>query len=138
MVENGQVIHEADLDIHRDSGLRNENVTNVRQSQRMSLATENPDQCPLVEAVSDSHPAFIPAESDSHHSVTTNQPNTSRGYSLGEEQAPKDTRGTFAAKKIGLQDLLYAARPLGDFAMWAYGLQVMRKKPCDSTEMSSL
>lgn len=64
--------------------------------------------------------------------------NTSRGYSLREEQTPKDTRGTFTAKKIGLQDLLYAARPLGDFAMWAHGLQVMRRKTCEAKEMPFL
>lgn len=32
MIQNGRVMHEADLDICRDLGLRNGNVTDVPQS----------------------------------------------------------------------------------------------------------
>jgi hypothetical protein len=39
MVENDRVMHKADLDMHRDTGLRNRNVTDVPQSRWRSLAT---------------------------------------------------------------------------------------------------
>ncbi|KAI2887420.1 hypothetical protein CBS11852_7483 [Aspergillus niger] len=60
-------MHEADLDINRDSGLRNGNVSDVPQSQHTSLATKHPDRCPFVEAVSDSDPVSIPANPDVQH-----------------------------------------------------------------------
>ncbi|KAJ5630269.1 uncharacterized protein N7484_010369 [Penicillium longicatenatum] len=71
-------------------------------------------------------------------STLTRAPHEALGCSFGEEQAQKDTKGAITAKKTGLQDLLYAARPLGGFAMWAHGLQVVRRKSCDSKEMPSL
>ncbi|KAJ5183289.1 hypothetical protein N7492_000905 [Penicillium capsulatum] len=68
MAETEKTAHETDLDMHPDSGPRNGNVTDMAQAQRTSSATEHPDRwmCSLAEAVGDSDPAFIPAESYLH------------------------------------------------------------------------
>lgn len=42
--------------------------TAIRELNTNVNPSEHPDQCPLVEAVSDSDLAFVPAESDSYHS----------------------------------------------------------------------
>lgn len=43
MAQNGQVTHEADLDMNRDMALRNGTVTDVPESRSTSLATGMPD-----------------------------------------------------------------------------------------------
>ncbi|KAJ5152420.1 hypothetical protein N7492_009700 [Penicillium capsulatum] len=79
--ESEQAAHEADLDMHPDSGPRNGNVTDIAQTQRTYSATGHPDQwmCSLAEAVGDSDPAFIPAESYLHQPGLPVAPNDRMG-----------------------------------------------------------
>ncbi|KAJ6018392.1 hypothetical protein N7499_003708 [Penicillium canescens] len=62
-----QETHETDLDLHLDSGLRNECRTDVSESDHTYLITDHPDRCPLGESLGDLDTALIPAEPQLHH-----------------------------------------------------------------------
>ncbi|OQD66235.1 hypothetical protein PENDEC_c072G05101 [Penicillium decumbens] len=67
MTQNSQKTHDTDLDLHLDSGLRNECHTDVPESDHTYLITDHPDLCPLGESRGDLDTALIPAEPQLHH-----------------------------------------------------------------------
>ncbi|KAJ5346787.1 uncharacterized protein N7506_000040 [Penicillium brevicompactum] len=67
MTQNGQETHETDLDVHIDSGLRNECHTDMPESDHTYLVTDHPDRCPSGDSLDDSDTAFIPAEPQLRH-----------------------------------------------------------------------